>query len=96
MAALILGLILFFVPHSVRIFADDWRTRLIESKGDLAWKGVYSLLSAAGFILIVWGYALARAEPTMLWVAPAGLRYLAIALTRPAFMKWLLRTSKWL
>jgi uncharacterized membrane protein len=49
MTWLILGLILFLGPHSVRIFADDWRTRTIESVGDKTFKGVYTVLTLLGF-----------------------------------------------
>jgi uncharacterized membrane protein len=60
MTHLILGLTLFLAIHSVRIFADDWRTRTIARVGEGAWKGAYSLLSLAGFALLVWGYGQAR------------------------------------
>ena len=40
MTYLILGLILFLAVHSVRIFADDWRTRAIACVGDWSWKGI--------------------------------------------------------
>jgi uncharacterized membrane protein len=60
MTYLILGLTLFLAIHSVRIFADDWRTRTIARVGEGAWKGIYSLLSIAGFVLLVWGYGQAR------------------------------------
>ena len=57
MTYLVLGLVLFLGVHSVRIFADDWRGARIAGLGEGAWKGLYSLLSIAGFVLIVWGYA---------------------------------------
>jgi uncharacterized membrane protein len=60
MTYLILGLILFLGVHSVRIVADDWRRRTITRMGEGAWKGIYSLLSIAGFVLLVWGYGQAR------------------------------------
>ena len=42
MTLLILGLIVFLGVHSVRIFADGWRTRMREKLGENAWKGLYS------------------------------------------------------
>ena len=84
---LILGLILFLGVHSVRIVADDWRSRQIASRGEGPWKGLYSVASVAGFALIVWGYGLARQQPTVLWPAvPTGLKHLASLLTLGAFV----------
>ncbi len=54
MTYLMLGLIIFLGAHSVRIFAEDWRTRTIARVGQNPWKGVYSLISIAGFVLLVW------------------------------------------
>jgi len=86
MTALILGLLLFLGAHSVRIFAEEWRGRQIARLGALGWKGVFSLVSLAGFALIVWGYAMARADPVLLWSPPAWTRHLAALLTLPAFV----------
>lgn len=86
MTALIAGLVLFLGVHSTRIFADGWRTATIAKLGELRWKGVYSLLSLAGFVLIVWGYGQARLDPTLLWIPPAWMRYLASLLMLPAFV----------
>jgi len=60
MTFLIFGLILFLSAHSVRIFADDWRTRQIARVGENAWMGLIALVSLVGFVLIIWGYDLAR------------------------------------
>lgn len=86
MAILILGLVLFLGVHSVRIVADDWRTGMRSRLGEGAWKGVYTLISLAGFGLIVWGYGLARQDPVVLWVPPVAMRHLASLLTLAAFV----------
>ncbi len=86
MTALILGLLLFLGAHSVRIFADDWRTRHLASLGEGKWKSLYSVVSAVGLILIVWGYGLARAEPVVLWSPPVWARHVAALLTLVAFV----------
>jgi uncharacterized membrane protein len=86
MAVLIVGLIVFLGAHSVRIFGDSWRRRLIARLGDGPWKGLYSLVSAVGLILIVWGYGLARQSPILLWSSPEWLKHLAIALNLVAFI----------
>jgi uncharacterized membrane protein len=87
MTVLILGLVLFLGIHSVRIFAEDWRTRTRARLGENAWKGLYSLLSIAGFVLIVWGYGLARQHPVALWgYPPIWTRHLASLLTLVSFV----------
>ncbi|KVE32506.1 NnrU family protein [Burkholderia sp. TSV86] len=86
MVVLILGLLIFLGVHSIRIFADDWRAARIASLGERRWKGLYSLVSASGFALIVWGYALARENATLLWLPPVGIRHLAGLLTAMAFV----------
>jgi uncharacterized membrane protein len=86
MLILILGLLLFLGAHSICIFANGWRSRQIERLGAMPWKGLYALVSIAGFILIVWGFSLARATPVVLWVPPLWTRHLAAALMLPAFV----------
>lgn len=86
MTVLILGLILFLGVHSTRILADAWRTAQLKRLGQGAWKGIYSLLSLAGFGLIVWGFGLARQEPVVLWVPPLAMRHVAALLTLIAFV----------
>ena len=86
MSLLILGLVLFLGVHSVRIVADGWRTRMRERLGEGRWKGLYSLLSFAGLIFIVWGYGLARQDPMVLWAPPVAMRHVASLLTLAAFI----------
>jgi len=76
MTALILGLVLFLGLHSTRIVADDARSRFIAQRGERAWRGLYSLGSAIGLVLIIWGYGQTRAQPVVLWAPPGGLRAL--------------------
>lgn len=86
MSTLILGLLLFLGVHSVRIVADPWRSVLISRIGELRWKSVYSLSSAFGLGLIIWGYGAARMEPVALWPSPLWSRHAAALLTLPAFI----------
>jgi uncharacterized membrane protein len=86
MAWLVLGLVLFLGPHSVRIAADDWRSATIARLGERPWKGLYSLLSLAGFALVVWGYGQARQQPVVLWTPPRGMQHLAALLMVPSFV----------
>jgi uncharacterized membrane protein len=86
MTLLILGLVLFLGVHSVRIFAEPWRTRTLERVGAGTWKGVYTLLSLAGLVLLVWGYGEARQAPVVLWAVPTWTRHLAALLTLVSFV----------
>lgn len=86
MLFLVLGLVLFLGVHSVRIVADGWRTQTGARWGEMPWKGLYSLVSAVGLALIVWGYGLARQQPVVLWVPPIGMRHAAALLTLIAFV----------
>jgi len=85
MAIFIVGLLLFLGVHSTRIFADTWRTRMIARIGEKPWKGIYSLLSLAGFVLMVWGYGQVRGQMP-LWNPPAFMRYVTAVLMIPVFM----------
>ena len=74
---MLFGLILFLGTHSVRIFAEGWRTRTIARIGPLVWKGVYALVSIAGFVLLVRGYGAARQASAPLYVPPLFTHYVA-------------------
>ncbi len=86
MAVLLLGLVLFLGVHSTRIVADGWRTRMVGRLGEGPGKGLYSLVSIAGFVLIVWGYGLARQAPVQLWTPPRGMNHLAALLMVASFV----------
>src|SRR5687768_1181855 len=85
MAMLVLGLLLFIGIHSVRIFADGWRTAMVARMGAIPWKAVYAILSIVGFVLMVWGYGQAR-QQMPLWDPPAFMRHVTALLMLPVFM----------
>lgn len=85
MIVLVLGLVLFLGTHAVSIVNEPWRDRMAAKMGAERWKGLYSLLAIAGFVLIVWGYGLARHQPVVLYVPPTWLRHLAMLLLVPVF-----------
>lgn len=86
MLSLLLGLALFLGIHSIRLFAERWRTRQMERYGRNSWRATYSLISLAGFALMVWGYGEARTAPVDLFHPPLWTRHLAALLTLPAFV----------
>jgi uncharacterized membrane protein len=75
MSLLIVGLVLFLGVHSVAIFAPALRAGTIHALGEGAWKGLYALVSLVGFVLIGYGFGLARQTPVILYSPPAWLRY---------------------
>jgi Predicted membrane protein len=80
MAVLILGLVLFLGTHSTRIFADGWRSGMIARLGPMRWKGLYSVLSIIGFVVVIWGFRMARADTLVLWSPPVWTRHAAALL----------------
>lgn len=86
MVYLLAGLAIFLGVHSVRVFADGWRSQMRDKLGVQTYRGLYSLLSLAGFMLIVWGFGIARQTPVQLWMPPVGMRHLAALLTLVAFV----------
>jgi uncharacterized membrane protein len=84
MALFVLGLVLFLGVHSVAIVAPAWRdAQVARSAG--TWKGLYSIVSVIGLVLLVYGYGLARQAPVVLWTPPAALRHIALLLMLPVF-----------
>jgi uncharacterized membrane protein len=85
MLILIGGIVLFFGAHSVSVLAPFWRDRMVLLVGPLQWKGLYALISAAGFVGLVWGYADARQTPAIIYLPPFWLRYATFVLMLPVF-----------
>lgn len=86
MEYLLAGLVLFLGIHSTRIWADGWRSQVVARIGLQPWKMLYTALSVAGLVLIVWGWGLARQSPVLLWQPPAGLRHAAALVTLLSFV----------
>ena len=78
MAILVLGLVIFLGLHSTRIVSKSGRERAIARFGEGPWKGIYSALSAIGFVLIVWGFARARFKSPELWTPVPGARHITM------------------
>jgi len=86
MTILILGLLVFLATHSIRIVADDWRSKQVARLGLRTYKNIFSAVALVGFFLIVWGYGLARADSVVLWTPPAWARHVAALINLPAFI----------
>jgi uncharacterized membrane protein len=86
MLLLILGLVIFLGAHSIRVFANDWRSAQVARFGAQRWKGLFALASLIGLAFIIVGFGNARLYPVLLYTPPAWLRELNIPLTLLAFV----------
>jgi len=86
MLILIAGVLLFLGVHSLRIVVDGWRASQVARFGAGPWKGIYSLISIAGFVLLICGFSLARQQPVSLYVPPLSLRHANALFTLVAFI----------
>jgi uncharacterized membrane protein len=85
MTRLLAGLVLFLGVHSVAIVAPAWRDRVVERVGLKPWQGAYALISLAGLILVVMGYAELRNQTTFLYVLPRWINAISSTLMLPVF-----------
>lgn len=86
MTLLILGLVLFLGIHSARVFGEAPRDALVGKLGANGYKGLYSVLSLVGFVVLIYGYAAARQSPVLVWAPPAAVRHPAALLNLVAFI----------
>ena len=75
MTLLVAGLVLFIAVHLIPSVVP-LRAALIARLGPGPYRGLFSLVAAAGLVLIVWGFARAPFEP--LYAAPAWGRQVAM------------------
>jgi len=77
-------LVLFFGVHTLTT-QREVRARVIAFSGGGGYKIGYSLVSALGLVLIVWGFAHYRASGMWeIWTPPTALKHLTAALMLPA------------
>ncbi len=86
MTLLIVGLVLFLGVHSSRFLFADFRARTLAVRGEGTWKGLYSVASLVGLVLIVYGYGLTRQAPVELWTPPRFLYHLTSLLMVVSFI----------
>ena len=89
MTLLIIGLLIFLGIHSLSIVAEPTRDRLCALMGEGGWKGLYSLLSLVGLVLLVYGYGEARMQPQRMYLPPTWLSHVATLLLLPFFVLFL-------
>ena len=77
---LVTGLVLFLGMHAVRIPDEQRRAGMIARWGKNKYRGIYTVLSITGLVLIVYGYGQARLDPIFVWSPPAATRHIAALL----------------
>jgi uncharacterized membrane protein len=86
MFLLILGLVVFLGTHAFTM-ARERRAALIGRLGEGPYKGLYSLLSLIGIVLIAYGFGQYRAGDWInVWYPPVWTRHLALTLNIFAFI----------
>ena len=83
---LLLGLVLFLGVHAFTMRREA-RAGLIARLGAGPYRGLYSLVSVVGFVLIVWGYGLYRGDGmNPVWYPPFWTRHITFALMLLVFI----------
>ena len=81
---MIAGLVVFLGAHTFTTQRDA-RARMIAVTGEGTYKILYSLVSALGLALIVWGFAQYRATGWIdVWNPPTAFKHITVALMLPA------------
>jgi uncharacterized membrane protein len=84
LAVEIIGLVVFLGAH-VFVSMRGHRAALIAKFGEGPYKGLFSLVSVIGLVLIGYGFARYRAEGLIpLWYPPAWTRHIVVAAMWPA------------
>ena len=84
-AALALGVIFFVGIHAIPAIGVV-RAGAVKAVGENAFRGVFSLVSVAGLIWVIWAYKKAPSLEPVLWTGGNGARYAALVLMAIAFV----------
>jgi uncharacterized membrane protein len=86
MTLLILGLVIFLGVHAFTTLRPQ-RDALVGRFGENGYKGLYSLASLVGFVLIIKGFGDYRSTAwVQLWTPPTAMKHVAALLMWPAFI----------
>ena len=86
LGVMIIGLAVFFTAHTFTTMRTQ-RAALVARLGERTYKGVYSLVSLIGIVLIAYGFANYRAAGMIeVWDPPRWLRHVNNVLLWPAFV----------
>lgn len=82
---LVLGLVLFFGIHSVRMAAPGYRDTQLAAN-EQRWKGLYSVVSLIGVVLIILGWVFGAADNSAVYTPPEWGRHITMVLVWAAFI----------
>jgi uncharacterized membrane protein len=83
---LITGVIVFFAAHLFSTFRSRTPNRDIKIRlGPMKYMGLFSIISGAGFVLMLWGYGLARPS-VMIYTPPDWGAHVNMGLMLPALI----------
>jgi uncharacterized membrane protein len=86
LAIMILGLAVFIGSHAFVTMRKE-RAALVARLGEMPYKGLFSLVSLIGIVLIGWGFAHYRSTGYIdIWSPPAWTRHLTLLLVWPAII----------
>lgn len=86
LAVMIVGLAVFIAVH-VLVTMREARAGVIARLGEMPYKGLFSLVSLVGLVLIGWGFAEYRATGWIdVWYPPNWVRHLNVLLMWPAII----------
>ena len=86
MELLVFGLLVFLGVHTLPIFPAT-RNALVTRLGAMPYRGLFSLISAAGLVLIVMGFGQARMDGSpVLYDPPTWTRHVTMLLMLPVFV----------
>ena len=83
MTLLIIGIVVFLGTHLLPT-VPGLRQSLAARLGENGYKALFSLVSIAAFVLLVYGFA--KAPAVQVWSPPGWTRWVAIVLMLPAFI----------
>ena len=83
MTLLIIGIVVFLGLHLLPT-VSGWREKLFGRLGENGYKTLFSLLSIAGVVLLIYGFA--KAQVIQVWSPPGWTWWVAIVLMLPAFI----------
>jgi uncharacterized membrane protein len=86
MSIFVIGLIIFFGVHLIPM--TPLKPALRSAMGANPYKGVFSLVSAIGLGLIIWGFAMSRSGPGTfpLYIPDGSMRHVTMLMTLAAFI----------
>ena len=86
MTLLYIGSLLFGGSHLFSILFPGLRDSFRAQLGEKAWKALYGMVSLVGLVLMIWGFAQARADSETVYVAMDGMKHLTMLMVLIAFI----------